>query len=107
MKWLFPLYVGVNAEDKKEKIVSGIKLGKPLINSYVLTLPACKANQLDIIPAIELMQPYYKNHELVIVGIANGKTDAINLVSKIALEATSKLGKADILSYLKTDRMGD
>ena len=96
-----PLYVGTLAEKRKRKIVRELKGGKVSIGTYVLTMPASENNQLDIVPAFQLLQPFFKKHEPEIVGIALGKTDAIELVSRITLDAVEATGEPYIVDYLR------
>lgn len=105
MKWILPLYIGEKAEKKKGKIIRGIKKRKAFLNTYVLMLPNAPLNQLDIIEATELKQPFYKDKEFVIVGIAVGKEEAISLVAKITDDAISKTGSPMILDFLKAKQI--
>lgn len=101
MKWILPLYIGEKAEKKKQKIIRGIETGKFLLGTYVIMLPTAPGNQLDLIEAAELKQPYYKEKDIVIVGIASGKSEAVQVVADIVSEAVKETGEADILAYLK------
>ena len=100
MKWITPLYIGEKAEKKKGKIIRGIKQRKAFLNTYVLMLPNNPKNQLDIIQATELKQPFYKTKDFVIVGIALGKEEAIELVAQITDDAVREIGTPMIKDYL-------
>ena len=100
IKWVVPLYVGKAAEKEKGKIVRGIKRAKAPVDGFVLILRTEGSDQLDIVPAAELQLPIYKDADIIIVGIARGKADALELTARMAKEALLHTGSADIRRYL-------
>ena len=104
MNWYSKLYVGKNAEKKKETLIRKIESGKTPINTYLLTLPAGEDNQLEIIPAWNLRFWYNKKNCPMIVGLGCGKDEMISMVRQIVQEAVDKTGSADVRSYLKDSR---
>ena len=101
MKWVTPLYIGKAASSKKAEIIRGIKAGNAPSDSYALILPPSGYDQLDIIRTLELKNDYYKNQEIIIIGIAFGRDDAIDLVARIVNDSMRLTGKADIKEFLK------
>lgn len=101
MKWILPLYIGEKAEKKKQKIIRGIETGKFLLGTYVIMLSTEAGNQLDIIEAAELKQPYYKEKDIVVVGIASGKAEAVQVVADIVSDAVNTTGEADVLAFFR------
>lgn len=72
MRWYDDLYVGYNLLDKKRQVMWKIKRGKQQFNKYVITLPFNDYDVLDIYPSNVLTQKWYKDSDIVIVGIAEG-----------------------------------
>ena len=66
MKWCDDLYIGHEAMDDKDNIVSKIKEGKMQFNIYVLAAPFNDTDVLDIYPSYVLLQKRYLNSELMI-----------------------------------------
>ena len=95
MKVYKKLYVGVNAENDKKKILRGLEKKTLQPDIYVITLPAGKGDMLDILPAT-LKYPFFKDvrvSERYLVGIARGKTEAFEVAARI-VEDTIRAGKA-------------
>lgn len=66
-------------EKLKEKICS-----KPLLsNVFLLLLPENDSDQIEILSSRYFVQPYYGDHSVKVVGIANDHADAVALVLKI------------------------
>lgn len=93
MKWYNNLYLGENAEKRKRKIMGKLRLNKPQLGVYVITLPANENNSLDIYPSNILLQKYYKKRNLTVVGIAEGREEALLLVQKIVMDCYEKTGQ--------------
>ncbi len=96
MKVYKKLYVGVNAENDKKKILRGLEKKTLQPDIYVITLPAGKGDMLDILPAFTLKYPFFKDvrvSERYLVGIARGKTEAFEVAARI-VEDTIRAGKA-------------
>ena len=53
------------------------------------------------IPEKEIMQKHYPKEGLKVVGIADGKKEAIELVQRIIQESLVETGSADIRGFLK------
>ena len=100
MKWITPLYVGKTAENTKQEIVRSIRHGRYTRDIYVLALPSNPANQLDIYDAAELRKDFYKEHEPTIIGIANGRGEAYDMVTDLLQRAMKETGRPDIRAYL-------
>ena len=63
-------------------------------------LPQPGGNQLEICHCSMLHQPWYKKHPPYIVGIAEGRQQALLLVERIVREALEATGKPLIQEYL-------
>ena len=100
ISWMDQLYVGEGAQKNQKRIQEGIEQGKLLWNVYVLMLPTNPKNQLDILASHYLMQPYYLNQELTVIGLAKGYDEALTVLMRITDDAYQATGTADIRSYL-------
>ena len=100
MKWITPLYVGKTAEKTKQEIVRSIRHGRYIRGIYVLALPSNPSNQLDIYDAAELRKDFYKEHEPTIIGIAQGKSEAYDMVTDLLQRSIEETGRPDIRAYL-------
>jgi hypothetical protein len=72
------------------------------LDTYLITLPSNDENLLDVFQANILLQPYYKkaDRDIFVVGIANGKDEAYEVVRDIIDDVYSHTGAFDIKKYL-------
>lgn len=100
MKFYKNLYIGDSIK-KPNKIKRRLKNHAKQLKIYVIILSP-GADQLEICHSILLGQPFYKKKENrpYIIGIAGDYDEAVALVCRIASEAVSKNGNADLKSYL-------
>ena len=101
IKWLDPLFVSESAERDIKRTVRRIKHRRGLLDIYVLVLPTNIEDQLDILHANYLLQPWYQHRELTIVGIAKGKREAVDLVVRMVDEAQKRIGVPNLKLYLR------
>lgn len=98
MRWYENLYVSEKASCEKLKSFGAMKKTFSF-NAYMITLPANDNNLLEILSARELSCPYYE--ETLVIGIAVGKRDAIELVRDIIWDVYSHTGGFKIRDYLE------
>ena len=83
------LYLGESiASEKLDKLKKRLNK-KPLL-----------ANQLDIFDARQLIQPHYKKEEFLILGIASGYEEALQLIEQITGECLDARGDCNLREYL-------
>lgn len=99
MRWYDRLYVGEKAKKDRYSVIQAVRSGKPM-GYYVLTPASNGKNLLDIYPALTLMQPYYKEKDILIVGVAADYADAAELAGRIVGEVYKKTGGFDISGFL-------
>lgn len=78
--WSEKLYIGERAEKNFKKLQKKLENGKLVPEAYLITRPSNASNLFDILPAAELLFPYYKKRELMVYGLAKGKAEAEELV---------------------------
>lgn len=93
MRWYNNLYVGEKAGRRKRKIISYAKRNKPQMGIYMITLPINDDNSLEIYPSYILLQKYYKNKNLMIVGIGEGREEALTVMQDIIMDCYNATGQ--------------
>ena len=84
MKFLKYYYVGDAAKDLYGKFLRKLKKGKADFECYLLLLSGSPHAQLDIMHAEMFLSRYTPDREeRLVVGIAAGKNDAVDLTAKI------------------------
>lgn len=66
---------------------------------YLLVIPAGKDNQLEILPLSGYYWQVSRRQELLIVGMACKKQEAVELVQSIVSDVYRRTGTADIRAY--------
>ncbi len=100
MKWYSKLYMGESIANKSEKIKWKIRHNAGQLQIYVISLANCEGNLLDIIPSVELMQKGYPKKDLVIIGLAKGWDEAVEVAASIVLESFENTGSFDVKNYI-------
>ena len=100
LKWHKNYYRGTSIKN-----ISKIRLkliqGKPVPGIYLITLSENPHNQLEILPALTLVQETAARICPEIVGIAKGKEDAMDLVTEMIQTIFSETGGFEIKEYWK------
>lgn len=92
MRWHKPLYMGEQATKKRFSLIQGLRKKKPCIGTYVITPASGGNNILDIYPAAELLLPYYREKDFLIMGIAFGYDEATEVAARIVADLYRKTG---------------
>ena len=100
MKWFEDLYIGYNLLDKKNQVIKKIKKGKPMFNKYVITLPQNDYDTLELYPSNVLIQKWYMNSDLGVVGIAEGKEEALDMMTLIIMECYERTGGCKVKDFI-------
>lgn len=98
--WYDRLYAGEKAQKKRYRIIQRISKLKPDSGIYVI-IPAANGNNiLDIYPAITLSQPIYQEEEFLIIGIAWGYWEALEVAAMIVDDMYRETGGFDLYAFL-------
>lgn len=100
LTWYNRLYIGNNAKRKANQVIRRLNDQKIVAGVYLVTLASNEKNQLDILSAYNLVQPIVYRMCPMVVGIASGYDEAVELVVQITMEAVEKTGRADLRKYL-------
>ena len=98
--WYENLYMGAKAKRRRFAIIQDIREKKSGAGVYVITPPSNGNNILDIYPAAVLFQEYYDRKNLMILGVADGYQDAVELTGRIVSEMYEKTGGFCLENFL-------
>lgn len=101
--WSEKLYIGEQAEKNSKKVQKKLENGKPVPGYFLITRPSNEDNLLDILPATELVFPYYKRQELLVYGLAKGKSEAEELVVSMLENVYRETDGLCCKEYFKTE----
>ena len=100
LKWYKKLYIGDNAKKKAPSVIKKVNQGKLQYDIYLITLASNEKNLLEIIQANQLLQKTLRNLCPMIVGLAAGYAEALEIVERIVEETYQKQGDTDVRRYL-------
>ena len=101
MEWYSRLYIGEGAKPKAKKIIRKLKRNAGQMDIYLITLASNGKDILEIINAAYLKQSVVRRNLPMIVGIAKGYGEAVELVQQLVTETYEKTGDCQVLAYLK------
>ncbi len=93
--------MGEEAAKKRFFLIQGIRRGKIRPGAYVITPASNGNNILDIYPAGELLLPYYKKQDLLILGIGLGYFEALEVAGRIVSQMYRETGGFDLEAFLE------
>lgn len=92
LDWTKKVYYGKKAQKKKRRWKKELKKGKLLPNVYVISFASSETDLFDIIPAWVLSKTDYPRENVKILGIAVGKSEALELVEKLVMKTYLETG---------------
>ncbi|MCD8120217.1 MAG: hypothetical protein LUE29_12220 [Lachnospiraceae bacterium] len=104
VEWSKHLYVGAEAGKKKHRYQKDVERGTFRPGLYVITPAASGRDLLDMIPAYELNQPFYRDRQIRIYGLALGRGEALELVRSLVTDCYLKTGDFQIDAWLQTQK---
>lgn len=100
MEWYSGLYVGEAAGKKKKKIIRRLKINAGMVDVYVITLASNGTDLLDIISSASLKQTIIRRNLPLIVGIACGYEEAVEVAARVVRETYAQTGSFCVADYL-------
>ena len=100
LKWHKNYYRGANVKNLP-RIRTKLMQGKPGPGIYLITLSENPHNLLEILPALTLVQETAARICPEIVGIARGKEEALDLITKMVQTVYEETGELNIKEYWK------
>ena len=107
MKYYSNLYVSERLKKKKDKVIARLEKKKIQPELHVILLPECDHNQLEIVNAMYLLQPGYLREDRLVVGIAKGFDEAVELVEQISREVYDATGDLNLRDYIQAKEQED
>ncbi len=104
--WYNDLYLTEGIKKKKRKILHNLKKNKLQINVYTIILPLGDSGLLEIYPSYIFLQDIYKKEKIHLIGLAEDKEEAFELVEKIVMDCYKATNGFDIKSFV-TERQVD
>ncbi len=104
IKWMRPMYMDEAVKEKVAVIRYRFKFKKFPGNYYFVILPDGQ-DMPEIIRASYLKQAYYKSRDYTIIGIASGKTAAMELFKDMAEDAYKTCNNVNIRAFLEQAAM--
>ena len=101
MVFVKKLIVGESLKNKKQKIMWKIRHNSGMFDVFVITLSSNKDNLLDIINSSVLMQKYYPKDNMIIVVIAKGYDEAVDIVGRIVEKVYKETGSFNVREYVE------
>ena len=103
LKWMKNYYIG-NDVKNPTRIRARITAGKFVPDIYVVTLSDNPGNILEILPAGMLVQRSARDTCPLIIGMARGKSGAIQMAQDVIEQVYTETGNFKIKEYLKNRR---
>lgn len=101
MDWYHRLYSGKMADKKKDRIIQEINGGNYRGNTWLITLAANPENQLEIFSVHQLRFSYIQRNCPMILGIASGYREALEVLEVIVKEVLEATGDVKIREYFE------
>ena len=96
------LYFSEGMEDKKLDKIKRKLRSKPFLADVHLIMPAANPkDQLDILDARQLIQSHYKGKTFLVVGIASGYGEALQLIERMVQDCLRERGDCNLREYLE------
>lgn len=104
LDWYCPLYADPKLAGKKKRLVRKLNHNAVRPDLYLITFAANGQDLFDILSSAYLKQPALRRNLPEIVGIAQGREEAVALVQQILEETLQETGAADVKAYLQQHR---
>lgn len=106
MRWYKDMYVGYSLLENKNQIIKDIKAGKTMRDKFLLTLPKNDYDTLEIYPSNILLQKWFqKSDDIVVIGVANGREEAMELMQLIVNDCIMNTRQLSVKQFI-LEKMG-
>lgn len=100
MKCYYDLYLSDTLQGKRGELIKKIENKEFMFNKYMIVMTKNEKNHLEFFDSVLLSQNIVNMDELFLIGIAEGRMEAAELVRKITEEVYTSTGETDIRGYL-------
>ena len=94
------VFLGKSFEGDPSSVIKKLNKNRPVKGTYILSPAENGVDPLEFFDSIQLMQPFYRERELFVLGLAGSEDEAIELVREI-YEASVEYGHDSIRSYIE------
>lgn len=99
--WKDALYVAGIPQKKQKRIMRAIDRRRAVRGIYLITAPSNRTNCLEYMKANQVLQPYYKEKEIQVYGLAGSEEAAQELAAAMVCETYTVTGAFAVLEYLE------
>ena len=96
------MYVDEFLQKKLHRTKRLLEQNKGDLFVYCIILSENENNLFDILSGMELRFSYYKNKEIVVVGLAGSKKSAAKIVAQIVEEMYNQTGEFNVKQFFQT-----
>ena len=101
LRWRKDLYIGEGAAPELRRIKRRLDADRTVSGFHLITLASNENDELDIIRSEFVSQRALRERLPLIVGVASGRREALDIVVKIADECVRDTGGPGIRRYLE------
>lgn len=105
--WKDALYVAGISPKKQKRIMRAIDRLHAVRGVYLITAPSNRANCLEYMKANQVLQPYYKEKEIQVYGLAGSEEAAQELAASMVCETYVATGAFSVAEYLENRTTGE
>ncbi len=100
MQYYHNLYVSSSLQGKQEQILKNIQNNTIQFNKYLIVLKEFGKNPLEIYDSVLRVQKLLQDDHVLLVGVADGYDEALELTRRITQEVYDATAGTDIKGYL-------
>lgn len=94
-------------QKKQKRIMKSIEKRRPVKDVYLITAPSNEMNCLEYVKANQMLQPYYREREVVVYGMAGSEEAAQELAAAMVCGTYAATGEFSVIPYLEARSRGE
>ena len=100
LNWYPSLYLGESVKHKSRQLRFQLYRRKPVKDIWLITLASNGRDALDLVSSTYLIQPLFAEQLPMVIGLAKGRAEAIDVVTEMTEACYAETGDADLRSWL-------
>ena len=100
LNWYPSLYLGESVKHKSRQLRFQLNRRKPVKDIWLITLASNGRDALDLVSSTYLIQPLFAEQLPMVIGLAKGRAEAIDVVTEMTEACYAETGDADLRSWL-------
>jgi len=101
MKLFRAMWLAESLDSERQKLIRRAEKGRFSSGVYAVALPEHGDDILEILPGIELNEPYYRRSQQMILGLAASKDEAVELSGGIIARVLKETGTLNVAAYIE------